>query len=1046
MVDFKKLSKSTTELGKYHGVPDKDSKSSYLDRFKNLENASTYAQALLPPDPIDELITSMQSRSDLCPSTAILLEKLHDLATGDRAGELQASVQEQILISFEPTVNGQPQTSKPGVNTYVKSSTAGWTQGTKDGMARGKKAKAVSLRTMMNIPAGVGINISPDNPTKDNPNLSVIQIFDARKTPSSRDTGAVQVFMNAIPTLEFSKCVPFLDIVIIEDIRPVDDNNRLMSINIATSLLGSSVVQKDGAAFLLGTATDAQVLERVRVEDKLRTVGISPLAAGLAEVHNFSTAGMEMFLSPQTLPLMDSFSDYGETLTPYGTQNSVGASDDAGQGGASQSRPSAPIDRFRPLASILSFEVSISSSIGFIAFKTASMDIKCFDRSRLHELAALVRPSVFGGGRVKMLIEYGWAHPDGDDMITRNNAYGKFLNNLRSKEMYVVTNSSFTFEEDGSVNITLDLATDGGDSVNDVTIPEDATVGSKKKALDDLTKAIDIIRRKILGTKSAAKAINSKSFISSVATTSRALSINESTKKALKKFLASASSNRNPGFKELQTALKDLYGKQGNGGAIETFKSTLSAALGKKNYLVAGSSRKNGGAASPDPFLRTIAEGAKSGWDPIKPNVTATNKTAKQADYVSLGKVMALYVGQPLAASGKFEEIQLMFYAFNPKASYMRDFNIAQFPIHVADFKKAIAKLTTTGLQMPLSRFITFLRTDFVSNPSTRAYGFANLYEQNDENSGYAYKDEMKDSTVLQNEIQKTLDKAYGSGTESAAEDLEFKLPRLQFQVEAVALEQRPPPEGGYQKTLLRIHIYDAQNVGSVTADMLVKAAFDDTLGYVGRSAGTVKNDDKINAGHQKNFAEGLKRAFKAGIIKPVDSKITQTSGPAELTKTRWTLQGNFATIKRFISYDMPTIDYGSNSSAVKSMDLQTQNNALLATISYQRSQTGGTTAAPGITRGGMPMQINPITVGMTTFGCPLFELGQQFFIDMNTGTSADNVYRVSTVNHTLEPGSYSTDVDLINIEAFGVFRSFTQNVEDALLRLEELEAGSTAS
>ena len=49
----------------------------------------------------------------------------------------------------------------------------------------------------------------------------------------------------------------------------------------------------------------------------------------------------------------------------------------------------------------------------------------------------------------------------------------------------------------------------------------------------------------------------------------------------------------------------------------------------------------------------------------------------------------------------------------------------------------------------------------------------------------------------------------------------------------------------------------------------------------------------------------------------------------------------------------------------------------------------------------------------MTTIGCPLVEYGSHFFVDIGTGTTADNMYIINKISHTLAAGEFSTSLGL---------------------------------
>ena len=69
-----------------------------------------------------------------------------------------------------------------------------------------------------------------------------------------------------------------------------------------------------------------------------------------------------------------------------------------------------------------------------------------------------------------------------------------------------------------------------------------------------------------------------------------------------------------------------------------------------------------------------------------------------------------------------------------------------------------------------------------------------------------------------------------------------------------------------------------------------------------------------------------------------------------------------------------------------------------------------------------LPMQVHPATVSATTFGCPLLRYGQKYFIDFGTGTTIDNYYAITEINHTISSDTFSTDIQLTPQDAYGRF------------------------
>ena len=65
----------------------------------------------------------------------------------------------------------------------------------------------------------------------------------------------------------------------------------------------------------------------------------------------------------------------------------------------------------------------------------------------------------------------------------------------------------------------------------------------------------------------------------------------------------------------------------------------------------------------------------------------------------------------------------------------------------------------------------------------------------------------------------------------------------------------------------------------------------------------------------------------------------------------------------------------------------------------------------------------------MTLLGCPLFEYGQHFFVDMGTGTTVDNMYYVTGISHNLSPGQFETSLTL-GYSGSGTIRNFRSILE----------------
>ena len=73
---------------------------------------------------------------------------------------------------------------------------------------------------------------------------------------------------------------------------------------------------------------------------------------------------------------------------------------------------------------------------------------------------------------------------------------------------------------------------------------------------------------------------------------------------------------------------------------------------------------------------------------------------------------------------------------------------------------------------------------------------------------------------------------------------------------------------------------------------------------------------------------------------------------------------------------------------------------------------------------GNLPLLIIPVEATITTLGCPLITPQQMFFIDFNTGTTIDNMYVVTGLQHIISDGKFDTILKLSFYDAYGKYRT----------------------
>ena len=960
-----------------------------------------------------------------------ILDQLVRLLTNTTEGGV---IVNDIVSELNDLLSGDDGTDKAAAATLYKFVGEPDSFGTID--FDGMPVSSVSVKDMCE---GDVVNQTFAAPQKASPNLTATCIYPVRLTPANRDTGAVALFMNAIPTLEFSRCVPYLDIVIISPNSPLNVDGSIQTMSLMQFLLGQAILDPDTVNYDLASAIamDAvgDFIEKMEAAEASGDEELwEEVEAGIA------TAGMELFTAPQTLVPMDEMYDDFEAI-----QGDTDDPDDA-PGGVGGTRGAPIIDRTRPFMTLGDFNITVTPSRGMMSHKTAELSLTLHDRSRLQEVAEFVKPDLYG--RTELMITYGWSHPDdsgasADDGTLSGNFYGTFLNALKVTEKYGIINSSFSFDEVGQVKIKLKLSMKGVSQVDTTSISKGEGVDDIMETIRDLTEAISVLKREILGDSSdSASDVSGATFLSSASDTSGALTIDKDTSKAIAAFLDShRNEEEGSPVDELTDNLTELFGSDGTGGVVADAKNTIAAAVADK-LNKAKTLRANQDDISEtrrDPFARTFTGAGGS--------TEFVDIQFDDSKYISLGALMLYFVGKPLAATHRFDEVQFVFYAFNDKSTYLSDSNISEFPIKFSEFEKKFKELTETSANIPLSRFISMLNTEYVHNQAAPVYGLTSLYETDDEGNSKMKESFTEDATELYNEKVKRLEDAYG-----VSEDQEFKMPRVAMHIEAVPT--RLGSELGKRGTILRIHLYDSQASKYTALSKMLIAARGSSLGMLSSAASEAnrepgEDEETSIADHQAEYVALLQDAIDQGLIEAVPELVgvTVDSGsgdvtidPEEFSRNYFRLKGGFRSLKAFITRTMPSIIYGSQNSAVISADLASMNNSKLATVNMQRGGLGGGTTAQGSRDSGLPLQTAPTSLSLTTLGCPVISYGQYFFVDFGTGTTVDNQYVVSGISHTISQGKFETKLKCTQVDAFGKYISTFQSIEKSLAAMADTE------
>ena len=1047
----KNLRIAVNDLGRFFGIRS-------ADAFLQQVMGGTEVSSPIIPNPVAghraELINDISGMTDAAPSVDEILKKVTGWASD---ADLLKDINQDVCITVaDESVTTEP--DKQPLNK-LKVSTPGGDDETQ-GFFQPKNKKFYTV-------ADYAVT-DPESEPKTK--LHVIQVFPAVGNIASSDADVIALFMNSIPTLELSRAVPFVDILLLVKGDPSDqDTTRHLSLG--RFLVGSNMSKDSGESDVTRHVFSPNSASGPKRSTITLTEG--------AEAPSFMVAGsMELFTSPQTMV----------PSNPDGTMRMAGGIDPD---------PDAPLDPFRPLMSLLSLSLNAVNTQGMHSYKSGDLSLVLHDRSQLNTVIPLVSPGELNN--VRMRITYGWSHPDasakGRLADADSNRFADLIDSMYVTEEFAVQNSEFSFTDDGGVNINLKLATAGESSIQQV----DITLAEVASAYEELTRITSSIKNSLLKVRKRRSKMGKINVPASLQRATNANSASMMKPKEIKKLQTFMNKVKDKDFKAIGEFVKELN--------VQTTKVNKSKAAAVEMMMTQLKS-------SPDPFLRRVgqfgkkkvttwkgpglAPGAKAtrlaeleaqevaikkriehgerlGVKPrllndlratlgmtraAKAKIVATvekrrtltseysyrrNKVLKGSQtkknlHVSLGKVLSYFVGKSLTRTEQFEEIQMIFYAFNESASYLHDCNIAQFPINIEDLGKQLTDQFNNSGKMSIKQLLQLLNSSFLLDQGAPGYGFSKIWKGGakgrvkgkDRERTLAPRFAKKKGTArhiaIQDEKQKVLKRAYGLHGDDDDAGATFKLPQVSLRIESV-------PMLGATKSILKIHVFDQKCTTGETLHRIL-----DGFSSSGMTTKMTRSSpDYSPRGARHADIHAMQLATLAGpphsAISEVDvggeaiGDIVAALGLKDEPEAKSLLKDVYiidvkspSRLKNIYSSLFPTFVYGGVHSAIISAKLATENNSALATV----RMTGGKTPTPGSSGvdPGLPTRITPTSLEIETFGCPYFAIGQQFFLDFNTNTTADNFYSVHGVSHNIEQGKFTTTVRMNTLATFGKWTS----------------------
>ena len=857
------------------------------------------------------------------------------------------------------------------------------------------------------------LNIDIGNPQKYSPSLGAIIIKDELFGFNSRQAKHTPVFLSAVTPLEMSRCTPYLDIKVIT--RQKSEKNKMGIYNF------------------------------LRIEDEGETFNrITPVANDdLYESDPSEYFGyMDLFTSPQTMV-------NGNLNRGPSTLDTLIEEEKLNEDFERQDVK----DPFQPLMTLLGFDTTITGvGYGLMATKKANLKIKLHDKSRVKDLSSLLSPSEFGF--TKFIIEFGWSHPDGD--VTSTNTLGRYLNALRDESVYQLVNADYSFGNDSSVDITLHLVCSGFQQMKSVSAAGgmvsnlDVIQDEIEKRIDDLLisdnpskKSVDDIRGE-LKIKSSDLDDNSNFIdfkdLSDYLLKRTTLDAEELLKIIFRMIFRADSTNPEQIENLINAATVPGASKKTRKEIIDELKSTIS----NQSFPTAGD------------IINAKYQSLPYGLDPFR-GITSSKFTDNEVndaeriligigidgiykgEHTSLGKIISMFVGYPMATCGLYDEVQLVFYPVNTQSCAARKHTTASFPIKLTDLgaeldrrlrasQQAFQNLSVHGFFSALDRI--------VSNAKIDAYGIYdnNLTNLDKELEGFQKKsfDEKYAEAVSSQNGFDAEDAASNSGgdTERAKKQAvvnayqKFLVENLTDVKKGRIEEVYKAEEGRYNQKFLDSSRFSPVSLGMYFETFTMSNynpdatnsnnVFEDVINFYKQDRrGTIDNGKSVN--------KTILRIHIYDERSNLNSDISLYGSAMENDERSEELSADsYAYYKNLLMSYHPTIIHGANSGVVNSININANTSGQLANIllveSYEDTVSNDS-PQPEF----QETVMLPATVSLEMMGFPSLARGQQIFIDFGTQTSLDNIYSVKNVNHTISQGNFKTSAVLVPINQLSV-------------------------
>lgn len=317
--------------------------------------------------------------------------------------------------------------------------------------------------------------------SKEKTSLSYMMLNNPNVRAGTKNSLELSNFLQNLSTIEMSKCYPYLDVKFLLPDTVKTKSNKVYKTASVTQFLEGTAVSSN-----LKTET-YKILDAAYVQKSIKE-GVESYRGGVET--NFSA-----FTMPQTalnfneerVGHLETYQDKNNPNNPNSVRSEL------------FERNNIVHDYTKPFLTIKSFNVDIAPTAGLMSFKTGRLSLTLHDKSRMADIAPFIKPDLFGSFGAEVAVRYGWSHMDSTKDFTIENAtkntnyFAEFLEQNKVYEKYIITNSSYSIDANGQVNIDLSIAMKGPIEIRAITFETDqptaittSTMNAYKDQIDKL--------------------------------------------------------------------------------------------------------------------------------------------------------------------------------------------------------------------------------------------------------------------------------------------------------------------------------------------------------------------------------------------------------------------------------------------------------------------------------------------------------------------------------------------------------------------------------